>query len=181
MDRTRAVGHALHRFLELADRFVEIRLQLAIGLGDVRRHPIGQVLGRQLGQTDADRIGDDRPLLFDRLPLRLFVAFALTFRLCAVLRRLTLETRILDRRIPKHEHGLGHLADLVGAILGGNLDRLVALGQVSHRLRHAGQRPRDHPSEDQPDSQDHEQAPEERAGRHQQQKLSQGGNVLGRR
>ena len=55
LDRIGAAGHAAHGGLEFANRFVEIGLQLAIGVGNVRRHTVGEILRRKFRQSGADR------------------------------------------------------------------------------------------------------------------------------
>ena len=82
-------------------------------------------------------------LLFDRLALRLFVAFAFPFGSSAMLGGLRFQASVLDRRLLKDQHGLGHFADfvVVGGI--GDRDRPIALGQGVHGAGQRHDRPLD--------------------------------------
>ena len=98
-----------------------------------------------------------------------------------MLARLAFEPRVLDRRVAENQHRPRHLADLVGARLGGNLDRRVALGEAAHRLGHALQRAGDDAAEQPPDAEDDKQAAERAAAGDLDQQRAQGGKIGGGR
>ena len=161
------------------------RIGRGLQLGGGRRHAIDDAADRLLelvGQMVHRGLALGRELLLGGSLLRRLALLGRPFlSRSAFLLRLLLrfQPRALDRVVLEHVDRAGHGADLVGAILPGNLDAGVSVGQLAHRLRHRGQRSRDHPPEDQPDPEHQHDHGEHAPTGHQHQIPADRRHILG--
>jgi hypothetical protein len=106
------------------------------GLRDLGRHAAQVIRPRHEGCHHAGDGGTEilQIAVHGRLPAFLRLAGAFPF---------LGKPHIVDRLLPEHLDGVGHPADLVGALAGGNMDVGIACGQPGHRICHAAHRPDD--------------------------------------
>ena len=153
-DLRRGVGHLaastttidLDGFAQLLDRRIEIVLDLPIGLGETRHPGDRQVALGHFAKPFGERLDGPR-LLFGRDGLRLGVAPALLLGLLplllgflALLGGSRFQAHFFLAGIAEHQHGLGHLADLVLALAAFDLDVEIAFRQGAHALAKPAQR-----------------------------------------
>ncbi len=129
MHRLCAYPHALHGPFDFLQGGVEIRLKLAIGLGNVVAHAIAEVLGCELHQARADRLRHQGALALDRPLLSLA---ALPFGGARGTGRLLLQAIAFDQRGLHELDRLRDAADLVAPILIQDGARDIAVHQVVH-------------------------------------------------